>query len=158
MNNIAEEPLDLKLIKRTFVHAKHYNMNPTVACLASVINYYGGTYSIPQLTEWAFIEGRKFATLIGLKHAAEQSGFMAEIKLLTMEQLMKVKLPKIIFFKDQVGLVGYVVCYGMHEERFVVGEPTFTFMQYFPWQMKNMWIKGITLDLFPQKERFEPPK
>ncbi|WP_163213400.1 cysteine peptidase family C39 domain-containing protein [Bacteroides sp. 519] len=141
-------------IRRTFIRAKEHNIDPDVACLASVIRYYGGTYSIPQLTEWASVEDGKI-TLMGMKHAAIQSGFMADIKVLTMDQLMKTRLPTIIFFKDQVGLVGYVVCYGMHGERFVVGEPTFSFMQYFPWQMEQMWIKGIALDLFPQQSFFE---
>lgn len=149
MTNPPEEPqVDIALLKATFTTADD-TIRPEIACLVSIIKYYGKSYSVDQLTEWANIDNKKFITLNGLKHAAIQAGFKAEIKLLTMEQLQKLRLPRILFFEDQLGVIGYVVCYGMHGPRFVIGEPTFTFMQYFPRQMEKMWIKGITLDLFP---------
>lgn len=47
---------------------------------------------------------------------------------------------------------GYVVCYGIHEGRFIIWEPGFGPMQYWENQMKTLWIRGITLTLFPTHE------
>lgn len=49
-------------------------------------------------------------------------------------------------------LPGYVVCYGIHESRFIIWEPEFGLMQYWADEMKTLWIKGIALTLFPTQD------
>lgn len=142
-------------ITRTFVYARKQKMDPDVGCLASVISYYGGSYSVEQLTAWAFVEGKRIATLNGLRFGANQLGFVAEIKMLEPEDLRKRRLPGIILVKNFSGVTGYVVCYGMHKEQYVVGDPIFGLRQCLPSQVEENWIGGIILDVFPGGEFYD---
>ena len=56
------------------------------------------------------------------------------------------------FAKNDFGRIGYAVCYGMHGERFIVWEPDFGPMQYWPKELNTLWIKGICMTLFPTPE------
>lgn len=69
-----------------------------------------------------------------------------------MEQLSTRKFPAILFAINDFEVPGYVVCYGIHEGRFIIWEPGFGPMQYWENQMKTLWIRGITLTLFPTHE------
>lgn len=53
------------------------------------------------------------------------------------------------FTLNDFNVPGYVVCYGIHESRFIIWEPEFGLMQYWADEMKTLWIKGIALTLFP---------
>lgn len=62
------------------------------------------------------------------------------------------KLPIILFTLNDFNVPGYVVCYGIHESRFIIWEPEFGLMQYWADEMKTLWIKGIALPLFPTQD------
>lgn len=121
-----------------------------VACLLTVMKYYGGTEKAETLTEWCKVDGE--LSLIGMRDAAIRAGMEAEICLQDMEQLSLRELPVILCMEDDFGIPGYVVCYGMHENRFIVWEPGFGPMQYRANEIKALWIKGVTLTLFPTFE------
>lgn len=102
------------------------------------------------LTEWCKINGK--LTLAGMKQGAIYSGMKAEICLQNIHQLTQRKLPIILFTLNDFNVPGYVVCYGIHESRFIIWEPEFGLMQYWADEMKTLWIKGIALTLFPTQD------
>lgn len=144
---MTEDELDK--IKKTFVRSGE-ECPMEVACLLSVMKYYGGRKDVHTLTEWCTVDGK--LTLMGMRDAAIRAGMQAELCLQDMEQLTLRRLPIILFAMNDFEVPGYVVCYGIHEGRFIIWEPGFGVMQYWPNQMKRLWIKGIALTLFPTPE------
>ncbi|MCR6505619.1 MULTISPECIES: cysteine peptidase family C39 domain-containing protein [Bacteroides] len=144
---MSEDELDK--IKKSFVRAKD-GCSLEVACLLTVMKYYGGTEEVQKLTEWCTVDGK--LSLGGMKQAAIRAGMQADLRLLDIELLARMKLPIILFAKNDFGRIGYAVCYGMHGERFIVWEPDFGPMQYWPKELNTLWIKGICMTLFPTPE------
>ena len=141
---------ELDKIKKSFVRS-NAKCPVEVACLLTVIKYYNGKETdIHTLTEWCKINGK--LTLAGMKQGAIYSGMKAEICLQNIHQLTQRKLPIILFTLNDFNVPGYVVCYGIHESRFIIWEPEFGLMKYWADEMKTLWIRGITLTLFPTHE------
>lgn len=65
-----------------------------VACLLTVMKYYGGQQDARTLAEWCKVDGKY--TLMGMKQAAIRAGMEAEICLQNMEQLSTRKFPAIL--------------------------------------------------------------
>ena len=110
-----------------------------VACLLTVMKYYGGQQDARTLAEWCKVDGKY--TLMGMKQAAIRAGMEAEICLQNMEQLSTRKFPAILFAINDFEVPGYVVCYGIHEGRFIIWEPGFGPMQYWENQNENIMDK-----------------
>ena len=144
---MTEDELDR--IKKSFVRSSD-ECPMEVACLLTVMKYYGGQQDARTLAEWCKVDGKY--TLMGMKQAAIRAGMEAEICLQNMEQLSTRKFPAILFAINDFEVPGYVVCYGIHEGRFIIWEPGFGPMQYWENQMKTLWIKGIALTLFPTQD------
>lgn len=138
---------ELDKIKKSFVRSGD-ECSMEVACLLTVMKYYGGKEAdIHTLTQWCKIDGK--LSLTGMKQAAIHAGMKAEIGLQDIDQLAQRKLPIILFTLNDFNMPEYVVCYGIHESRFIIWEPEFGPMQYRADEMKTLWIKGISLTLFP---------
>ena len=141
---------ELDKIKKSFVCSNN-ECSMEVACLLTVIKYYGGKrVDIPTLTEWCKTDGE--LTLAGMRQAAIHAGMKAEICLQDIDQLAQRKLPTILFTLNDFNMPEYVVCYGIHKSRFIIWEPEFGPMQYWADEMKTLWIKGISLTLFPTQK------
>ena len=82
------------------------------------MKYYGGQQDARTLAEWCKVDGKY--TLMGMKQAAIRAGMEAEICLQNMEQLSTRKFPAILFAINDFEVPGYVVCYGIHEGRFII--------------------------------------
>lgn len=136
---------ELEKIKRSFVRAK--GCCTEIACLLSIIKYYDGNETIESLSQWYIPESNQ--TLTALKQVAEHIGMTAYLCQLDMEQLAQKRLPLIIFAKNDFGEPDFAVCYGLHEGRFIVWEPQFGPMQYWPEEMKRLWILGICMAVYP---------
>lgn len=139
--------VNIEHIKSTFTYAD--NCPTGIAALLSIIKFYNGDCPVSLLIEWSGSKNEKYVTLEELKRASVSAGFTVNIKLLTIDQLKRTHIPLILFFENELGEKDFVVSYGMYRERFIIGETSFGLMQYFPDEMEAMWIKGITLDLFP---------
>ena len=119
-----------------------------VACLLTVIKYYNGKetdiHTIDRMVQnkWKAYLGRNETRGYIFRHESE-------ICLQNIHQLTQRKLPIILFTLNDFNVPGYVVCYGIHESRFIIWEPEFGLMQYWADEMKTLWIKGIALTLFP---------
>ena len=117
---MTEDELDR--IKKSFVRSSD-ECPMEVACLLTVMKYYGGQQDARTLAEWCKVDGKY--TLMGMKQAAIRAGMEAEICLQNMEQLSTRKFPAILFAINDFEVPGYVVCYGIHEGRFIIWEPGF---------------------------------
>lgn len=83
---MTEDELDR--IKKSFVRSSD-ECPMEVACLLTVMKYYGGQQDARTLAEWCKVDGKY--TLMGMKQAAIRAGMEAEICLQNMEQLSTVK-------------------------------------------------------------------
>jgi len=144
---MSEDELDK--IKKSFVRAKD-GCCLEVACLLTVMKYYGGTEDVQKLTEWCTIDGK--ISIGSMKQAAIRAGLEADLCIQDIEQLALRQLPVILFAQNDFGRIGYAVCYGIHRGRFIVWEPDFGPMQYWPKELNTLWIKGICMTLFPTPE------
>ena len=89
---MTEDELDR--IKKSFVRSSD-ECPMEVACLLTVMKYYGGQQDARTLAEWCKVDGKY--TLMGMKQAAIRAGMEAEICLQNMEQLSTRKFPAILW-------------------------------------------------------------
>ncbi len=133
-------------IQSSFVAGNSYQAG--IACLLSVLKLYNKP--CPEtLSRYAVETHPKPVTLSELKKMALESGMDAEIQLLQLQQLKESQTPVILFFENELKKKDFVLCYGFDEKRFIVGEPGWGLMQYFPQEIDAMWIEGICLVLSP---------
>lgn len=142
--------IDLEHIKKTFVLAR--NCPTGVACIWSLIRYYGGDTTPWLITSWSGTE-HGVTKIGGLLEAVHKLGFEAIIHTITMHRLKIIVFPLILYVEKDDGVKDFVVCYGFDGRRFLVGDTSWGLCQYYPEEMEAMWIHGITLDLFAG-ERF----
>ena len=137
--------MDLKHIKKTFVLAR--NCPTGVACIWSLIRYYGGDTTPWLIKNWSKTE-HGVTKIGGLLEAARKIGFEAIIRKTTMNHLERIVFPLILYVEKDDGVKDFVICYGFDGRRFLVGDTSWGLNQYYPEEMEAMWIQGITLDLF----------
>ena len=146
---------EIERIWNSFVAAEQAECSPEIASLLTVMKFYGveKTASIAQLNEWSGADKNKFINMEGIKEAAERVGMQTNLDLMDMEMLEKMTLPLILFMWNECGKPMYVVCFGLHEGRYILwdadwGGP----MQYWPYEVEALWIKGISMRFFPNDE------
>lgn len=131
-------------IQKTFIVSDKYPAG--IVCLASVMGLYDDIYSLHLLAQ--FGQSKKTVTLEEIKTIAIHFNFDANVRIMTIEQLMLIQIPAILCFTDELGKTDFVVCYGFDGKRFVVGEPSFGLMQYTSEEMERMWVNGIIMRMF----------
>jgi ABC-type bacteriocin/lantibiotic exporter with double-glycine peptidase domain len=82
-----------------------------VACLLSIIKYYGGNSSMESIRKWSGTN-RTGTTLLGLYQAATSLGFKAEGCEADIAALYEHPSPVILHVLIENKLEHYVVCYG----------------------------------------------
>ena len=135
------------LIKKTFV--KQYSQFYCgLACLTSVVSYYGGETTQEKLRE---ISGTTLngTSLLGLFQAAkkiglEVAGFEADIK-----NLKELGEPVILHIIKNGNLEHFVVCYGFENGKFTIGDPAWGVTQYNDEELKAVWKSKALLKLYP---------
>lgn len=102
--------MDIKKIKSTFT-LQQDTSDCGVACLQSLINYYGGDISLEKLRE---ISGttKQGTTLLGLYQGANKIGFEAEGKEADINAIIEHGEPLILHVLIDKKLQHYLVCYG----------------------------------------------
>ena len=93
-----------------------------VACLLSLINFYGGTSNLEKIRELSGTS-RQGTTLLGLYQAANDLGFKAEGCEADIEALIEHEAPVILHVVVEEYMQHYIVCYGFFEDQFVIGDP-----------------------------------
>ena len=117
--------INVKKIQKTHM-LQRYQSDCGVACLLSIIQYYGGTDSLERLRELSgtTTEG---TTILGLYQTAGLLGFDAKGIRGDIEKLKNQEEPLILHFvydEDQKHSEHYVVCYGSDMTKgFLIGNP-----------------------------------
>lgn len=93
-----------------------------VACLASVIQFYGGEQKLEHLRELSGTT-KTGTTLLGLYQAANKIGLLAEAYEADIENLRKQEFPCILHIVKEKRLQHYVIYYGVDNDQFLINDP-----------------------------------
>ena len=141
----------MKKIKRSIV-LQHGQSDCGVACLASVIKYYGGVYGFDTLRTHSGTT-REGSTMLGLYQAAEQVGLHATAYEGGVEDLKTLSQPAILHVILHDYLQHYVVCYGYERGKFAVGDPARGLIHYTDEELEKVWRSHALLQCTPS-DRF----
>jgi len=125
-----------------------------IACLLSIIQYYGGVNSMENLRR---ISGTNITgtTLLGLHHAAQQCGFTAEGCEADIEALKFHQSPVILHVLIERKLQHYIVCYGSKETKaglqFIIGDPAKGIVHLSSEELNTIWQSKACLILTPNE-------
>lgn len=123
-----------------------------VACLLSVIRYYGGTNTLQHLRALSGTSPNG-TSLLGLCSAAEQLGFDAAGCSSDMAALMAYPHPVILHVQPASGMQHYVVCFGTakrkHRLCIVIGDPASGIVYLPPEELADIWSSRVCLTLEP---------
>lgn len=138
--------LSLKLIHKTFV-LQHDQSDCGVACLLSLVQYYGGAHTLEELRSLSgtTVQG---TTLLGLYQAANSIGFQAEGNEADIEVLKAYNAPLILHL-TMGNLEHYVVCYGFEKGIFIIGDPAKGIIKLSPQELNSLWRSKTCLTLTP---------
>jgi ATP-binding cassette subfamily B protein len=119
-----------------------------VACLSSLINYYGGVSTLERLRE---ISGTNIqgTTLLGLYQAANQLGFEADGCKADIQALIDHEDPVILHVLLEDNLQHYVICYGYENGQFIIGDPAKGISYYTTEELAEIWKGYNCLTLKP---------
>jgi len=144
------QPFSQKKAKKTFV-LQHDQSDCGVACLSSLINYYGGNEVLEKLRRLSGTT-RQGTTLLGLYQAANQLGFSAEGNEADIKTLMEHPSPVILHTTIKERLQHYIICYGYDNGKFIIGDPAKGIITYTPEELKKLWKSKKCLTLNPTKK------
>lgn len=127
-----------------------------VACLLSLIKYYGGNSSIESIRK---LSGTNITgtTLLGLYQAANDLGFNAQGCEADMAALFKHPCPVILHVLIEEKLEHYVVCYGTKSNEkkellFIIGDPSKGIIYLSEVELSSIWKSKICLTLEPNEQ------
>ena len=142
--------MNKKLIQKTWIQ-QHDQSDCGVACLASVIKFYGGESQLEKLRELSGTT-KQGTTLLGLYQAANQLGFEAAGYEADMENLKKIEQPVILHVVMDERLNHYVVCHGYANEVFTIADPAKGISTYTETELLAAWKTKTLLQLMPNKQ------
>lgn len=122
-----------------------------VACLLSLINYYGGDNSLEKLRELSGTN-KQGTTLLGLYQAANKLGFEANGCEADIQAVIDHKEPLILHIVLDDCLQHYVVCYGYENEKFIIGDPSKGLTTYTKEELEKVWKSKTCLTLKPTEK------
>lgn len=109
-----------------------------VACLASVIRYFGGEASLEKLREESGTT-QSGTTMLGLFQAAPKFGLAAEAYEADFKSLKKLKNPCLLHIIKENRLQHYVVCYGYENGSFLISDPAEGVKKISQDDLENVW-------------------
>lgn len=142
-------PSKIRHISKTFV--KQYSQFYCgLACLASVVKYYGGETTQEKLREnsGTTLNG---TSLLGLYQAAQKLGFGVGAFEAAIQNLKELKEPVILHIVKDHTLEHFVVCYGLNNEKFIIGDPATGIEYYDEKELEMVWKSKALLQLVPGK-------
>ncbi|MGC4037246.1 MAG: peptidase domain-containing ABC transporter [Chitinophagaceae bacterium] len=127
-----------------------------VACLLSLIQYYGGANNLENLRR---LSGTSITgtTLLGLYQAAKECGFDAEGCEADMQSLIEHGEPCILHVLVESNLQHYIVCYGLSarskagSEIFLIGDPASGIKELSKDELNRIWQSKRCLTLSPNE-------
>ena len=142
--------MNKKNIHKTHV-LQHDQSDCGVACLLSLIQYYGGANSIEKLRELSGTT-RQGTTLLGLYQTANQIGFTAQGNEADIQALIDHDAPLILHVLLENKLQHYVVCYGFKNNQFIIGDPGKGISTLTKEELEKIWISKTCLTLSPNEK------
>ena len=143
--------LSNKELKKQWIQ-QHDQSDCGVACLASVIRYFGGEASMEKLREKSGTT-KSGTTLLGLFQAAPKFGLIAEAYEADIPNLKKQTDPCILHIVKENHLQHYVVCYGFDGDLFLISDPAEGVKRWSHEELKAVW-KSKALLLLKKGEDF----
>ena len=134
-------------LNKTFT-LQHDQTDCGVACLLSLVRYYGGDQSLEKLRELSGTS-KEGTTLLGLYQTANQIGFDAEGCEADIQSLIEHGEPVILHIVLEKQLNHYVVCYGYANEQFIIGDPARGIVHYSKEELEPLWQTKTCLTLSP---------
>ena len=139
--------LSKKLLQKTLV-MQHDQSDCGVACLLSLIKFYGGNNSLENLRELSGTT-KQGTTLLGLYQTANQLGFTTQGNEADIQTLVNQKAPLILHVVIDRELQHYVVCYGYEDDQFIIGDPAKGITTYTKEELAVIWKSKTCLTLVP---------
>lgn len=140
---------DIGYIKRTFVK-QHSQFYCGLACLASLVKYYGGEITQEKLRETSgtTLNG---TSLLGLYQSAQKLGFEVAGYEADIKNLKELDVPVILHIVKDEKQEHFVVCYGFENGKFTIGDPGWGITQYSEEELDAVWKSKALLKLMPGK-------
>jgi ABC-type bacteriocin/lantibiotic exporter with double-glycine peptidase domain len=139
--------LDLKAIKKSFVR-QHDRSDCGVACLLSIIRYFGGEEKPERLRELSGTT-KNGTRLSGLYQASGHIGLITEGMEADMEYLKRITNPVILHITTGNNLKHYVVCHGFSNNKFIIVNPEAGVEEYTCEKMEAIWRSKVLLTVIP---------
>ena len=137
----------IKHITKTFTK-QHSQFYCGLACLASLVKYYGGETTQEKLREESgtTLNG---TSLLGLYQAATKLGFEAGGYEADIKNLKEQREPVILHILKEEKLEHFVVCYGFANGKFIIGDPGWGVTEYTEEELDVVWKSKTLLKLSP---------
>ncbi|WP_321279647.1 peptidase domain-containing ABC transporter [Marinifilum fragile] len=139
----------VKKAKKSFTLQQDY-ADCGIACLLSVIKYFGGAGNFESLREWSGTS-KQGTTLLGLYQAAKKSNLSAKAYQAEFDNLKDTKHPLILHLELENGLEHYVVFYGFHKNKLIIGDPGRGVCYYTQNKLLKVWKSKALLTLQPEQ-------
>lgn len=134
-------------IKRTSV-LQHDSSDCGVACLASVIRYFGGEATIENLRNLSGT-GRTGTSMLGLYQAAGKQGIVAEGYEATVEAIKEHPHPLILHVLIDSKLEHFIISYGFENGHFQIWDPAKGFILMTQQDLEKIWQSRKCLSVSP---------
>lgn len=141
----------IKKARKTFVLQKDQS-DCGVACLLSLIRFYGGENSLEELRKQSgtSVQG---TTMLGLYQAANQSGLNAEGNEADIPAIIEHGKPLILHCLIDEKLEHYIVCFGYSETQgFLIGDPAKGVDFISQDELEKIWQSKICLTVEPAEK------
>lgn len=135
---------------------QHDQSDCGVACLKSLVTYYGGDISFEKLRELSGTS-KQGTTLLGLYQVANQIGFTAEGNEADIQAIIDHGKPLILHVTIDNRLQHYVICYAFEKNKFIIGDPANGIVNYTKNELDKIWVSKACLTLEPN-ESFQKTK
>ena len=142
--------LTKKHLQETFI-LQHDQFDCGVACLLSLIQFYGGSNSLEKLRELSGTT-KQGTTLLGLYQASNKLGFTAQGNEADIQSVIDHKEPLILHVVIEERLQHYLVCYGYENNKFIIGDPTKGITSYTKQELETVWKSKTCLTLKPNAD------
>ncbi|MDZ7900743.1 MAG: cysteine peptidase family C39 domain-containing protein [Arcicella sp.] len=122
-----------------------------VACLLSLVKYYGGDNRLERLRELSGTT-QEGTTLLGLYQSANQIGFDAEgMEADGTDNLKDLENPVILHVLMEGTLQHYVVYFGFENNKFIIGDPAKGIVKLSESELLSIWQSKALLQLTPNE-------
>ncbi len=143
-----------KLLQKAFT-LQQDQQDCGVACLLSLLKYYGGTATLENLRR---LSGTNITgtTMLGLYQAASQLGFTTEGCEADLDALITHGGPVILHVTLENNFEHYVVCFGTqlknNEVQFIIGDPAKGILYLTKSELEKIWVSKSCLTLLPNEK------